>query len=479
MWGRLGEDVNARNINHLNAAMKQVEEISKDHTVYRSIVSLDEETAQLKGYTGREQWQQLVCNHVNTIAKENDIELKDLRWCAAYHHEQGHPHCHIVFWDNSDCVREEYMPEERFSIAMEKIRASFNGEIFKQELKALRKEQDTIKKELRANSRNYVEGYTELTFFSEDEEPGDVVGVNFYPKGLKLDQAKELCERIEELVYLLPESGQLKYQYLNTNVKRAVDKVSEFVLEQTTLKQLKTEMLKTVHDIAETYGNNPEAIERQIKFAERKIIKDIGNDVLSAVKEGGFMERCKELRLDALTDKAHHRIFAEADAVLSEKMPTPEFMEQFDNLRAAMGSVYMPKREAFKNPNVSETINKMTKDVMNDQKLRAEINVSQAFADKNESKDVEKTNEWRQVYRHISRNIYDSAAESNGWPKQQQYCNAVSFLMAFCGFASDNHRIIGLSGRFVFRRELSKQAKKEFYLEHKDASGMWEAETRF
>ena len=117
-------------INNLNQAKSQIYEASKEHTVYRAVVSLDEDTALSKGYAGREEWQALMCKHVNTIAKQNDIELKDFRWFAAYHHEQGHPHAHIVFWDDSDKVRNEYMGDKRFEIATEKIRASFNNEIF-------------------------------------------------------------------------------------------------------------------------------------------------------------------------------------------------------------------------------------------------------------------------------------------------------------------------------------------------------------
>lgn len=486
MWGRLGDNLSAENIYDLRAAIAQVRDISKEHTVYRSVVSLDEDTALLKGYTGREQWQQLVCNHVNTIGKENEIDLKDLRWCATYHHERGHPHAHIVFWDNGDKVRNEFMSEERFEIAAEKIRASFNGEIFKEELRGLRKEQDEAKKQLRANSRNFVEGYGNLTFFQKDE-PEEFIGVNFYPKGLKVEQAQELCHRLEELAYLLPENGQLKYQYLARNVRHAVDLVSACLLEQTTLKQIRDDIIRTAVEISETYGNTPEATERQSRLMEKKLIKDIGNDILSALAKDEWLERREQTRMDALAEKAYQRAFSLADNVLHEKMRDPLFYEKFLSFANEIGSVYTPKHIVLGSPEVSASLRSLTLECMNDERLRSELRISQAFSERQaetikqdserQVKPAKENAEWKAVYRHISNYLYDEAASSRGWDTQRQQMSAVSFLMAFCRIASGNERLRGFSGRYLFKRELSKQAKKERYLTGKDTNAMWEGET--
>ena len=479
LWGRIGESMVPGDINNLRDAMALVRKVSKDHTVYRSIVSLDEETAQAKGYVGREEWQALVCSHIAAIAKENGIEQKDVRWCAAYHHEKGHPHAHIVFWDSSDRVREEYMGDERFEIAMEKIRASFNGEIFKAELQSLRETQDETKKELRLQSRNVVEGYGNLTFFAEGEtESKQAEAVNFYPKGLKVAQAQELCSRLEELLYLLPEKGQLKYQYLSREARQAVDLVSACLMKHTTLGSLCKTMLQTSADIAATYGNAPKAVERQRKLAEGRMIKDIGNDVLATLRKEGWLEHRRQERKEELADYSHTRIFDTAEKVLTEKFSQTPFIEQFEELKSEMGRFCVPRHVAMQSQKTSDSLHSLTIECMKEKGLQAELRISEGFS-KQQTGTEEENQERKEAYRYVFNTLYSRAEKDLGWDTQRQQGKAISFLAAFCRVVSGNNRLIGHSGRYLFRKKLSKQAKKERYLSQKDTNQMWEAETWF
>jgi len=147
--------------------------------------------------------------------------------------------------------------------------------------------------------------------------------------------------------------------------------------------------------------------------------------------------------------------------------------------------VYTPKHEVLKDPELSGLLRSLTLECVNDDCLRADTNVSQAFASQEtasgeqevaDKKEKETNGEFKEVYRHISRKLYDKAVEDRGWGTQRRQADAVGFLLAFCRMASGNNRLKGRSGKYLFKRELGKQAKKDRHIRQADSSHMWEAE---
>lgn len=485
LWGRLEPGIVPGNINNLSEVMKQVKAESESRTLYRAVVSLDEATVLRKGLGGRDAWQKLVSSHMETISKENSIELKDLRWCAAYHHEKGHPHAHIVFWDGSGEIRAEGMSHDRFEIAAEKIRASFNKDIFREELRQLRGEQDAARKELRAMSRNHVEGFESLDFFERDTAEANAV-VQFYPKTLGQRDAALLSGHLENLLYVLPDTGQLKYQYLSPEAKGAVDIVSRLVLEVTTLQKPYAEYMKSVEEISRTYGNSDESILRQKDRAEGQILKDVGNDVLATIKELGWLELRQAGRRGELQNAAHRRMLEAADTALSENLVNPDFREKLSSIAAMLPPVYTPRQEVLKDPALNSSLRALTLKCVNDKGARSAAQVSQAFSGQGKTspepgqtaqEEPKARQEFKVIYNHVHRRLFQVAAEERGWTPQQQRANVTGFLLAFCRTVSPNNRLLGNSSRYLMKRELSKQAKSERAIQQSNTSGMWEAQT--
>ena len=71
-------------------------------TMYRSVVSFGEGTAKELLLTDKKAWERYIENHIRTIAEKNGIRREHFQWAAALHREKGHPHLHVVFWDDSD-----------------------------------------------------------------------------------------------------------------------------------------------------------------------------------------------------------------------------------------------------------------------------------------------------------------------------------------------------------------------------------------
>lgn len=82
---------------------------SKKHiTMYRSVISFDEETAAELNLINQKAWQRYIENHIMTIAEKNNIRREHLQWACALHKEKHHPHIHVVFWDTSSRVKNPF-----------------------------------------------------------------------------------------------------------------------------------------------------------------------------------------------------------------------------------------------------------------------------------------------------------------------------------------------------------------------------------
>ncbi|MEL7655185.1 MAG: relaxase MobL [Bacillota bacterium] len=138
LFGRLPYMDEAEDIDNLKKAHTLVTSVSHRRTVYRAILSVDDETAKNHGLYSRVVWQELVSQKIGVIAKEMDIERGDFCWAASMHCEKGHPHVHVVYWDNGSKIRQEHVPTERFEIISEHVRAEFGRDIYSEEISELR-----------------------------------------------------------------------------------------------------------------------------------------------------------------------------------------------------------------------------------------------------------------------------------------------------------------------------------------------------
>lgn len=82
---------------NLSSVSKEIDE----HTgnVWGLIISLIREDAERLGYNCAEQWINLLRSRRNDIAREMGIAPSNLRWVAAYHNKEQHPHVHMMVHD--------------------------------------------------------------------------------------------------------------------------------------------------------------------------------------------------------------------------------------------------------------------------------------------------------------------------------------------------------------------------------------------
>lgn len=307
LWGNIKECgmSSAQNINDLELAKRAVRDISNRLiTMYRTVISLEGKDAKRKGYDNREKWQELVSSKVKVIAKENDIDLNSFSWCAAYHHARGHPHVHLLFWDSSHKIRDEYIGDERFKIMTEKIRAELNREIFADEIKNLQKLQKETDAEIRSKFdeelASFIPGLNvELDSDYTVDENGQLM---FNIKDLEPELMKKFLEGIIKLEAKLPQSGSLKYKYLPEDAKKVLNELSDMLLKTDAFSELKKNYLKLAEDVARQYGNDDKSVKFNVEKASETLHRNLGNSILKTFKQNKLKKAINEYRYSLNND---------------------------------------------------------------------------------------------------------------------------------------------------------------------------------
>lgn len=296
LWGKFPQSETPGNINDFSAARKTILEVSKRRTIYRNFISLDGETADAKDMNSRENWQKFTEKRINIIAEEYGIEPDNFCWGASFHFKVGHPHVHIMFWDNSDDVRPEFIPKPRFHVMTDKIREDFNKELFAQELKEVYKQQDDVKKlfkndftsalsMLEQNHKpNELAG--EVAKLLNDAPTGNEVDNTLYTAILQDDALIEISKKLYAVSAALPQTGSLDYKYLSTELKAAVDALTDTAINAVpSFKEKYQAFEKSVKKACEIYGNSEAGAMHNIEAARKKLYTDTGNIILKWLKK--------------------------------------------------------------------------------------------------------------------------------------------------------------------------------------------------
>lgn len=201
-----------------------------DHggNVWTHVVSLRRDDAQKMGYDNLTAWRELVKRQIPSIAKNQKIDLKNLRWYAAFHDKETNPHVHIIVYSQNE--REGFLTNH----GIEKIRSGFANDIYADELHHLYEQQTDLRNLLKKESEQLMKQLAE-----------------------KVSQNKnfdvELINLVDKLHTQLMESkGKKVYGYLKSDVKKTVDEIFARLADNESVKkmyELWCEMEQQKHDV--------------------------------------------------------------------------------------------------------------------------------------------------------------------------------------------------------------------------------------
>ena len=201
-----------------------------DHggNVWTHVVSLRRDNAQAMGYDNIKAWRELVKRQVPNIAKQQKIDMANLKWYAAFHDKKTNPHVHIIVYSTNE--REGFLTNH----GIEKIRSGFANDIYSEELHHLYSQQTDLRSLLKEDSKTLMKSLAE---------------------GLKYDNCgdDELCKLVFQLHSQLKSSkGKKVYGYMKTDVKKTVDDIFLKLADNESIKkmyELWCEMEQQKHDV--------------------------------------------------------------------------------------------------------------------------------------------------------------------------------------------------------------------------------------
>ena len=244
----------------------QIENEIDTHTgnVWGLIFSLMREDAERLGYNSAEQWMNLLRSRRNDIAKEMHIAPGNLRWYAAYHNSETHPHVHMLVW--SAKPQEPHLS----TTGIHNIKHTVANDIFRQDLISVYKEQTQIRDGLKEKFRARIE-----KLLAEFQKGSCDFDTDFV---LKFEM---LCKKIDE------HKGKKVYGYLNKNTKALVDEIVKLIASE--------EKISELYDLwhryrCETFRTYTDVMPEKIPLEENEEFKSLRNAVVKLAAEFKFSE---------------------------------------------------------------------------------------------------------------------------------------------------------------------------------------------
>ena len=182
---------------NLTAAMHDL--TAHDGNVWTIIYSLHREDAERLGYNNAAAWRKLLVSQQNKFAEAFHVPASALRWYAAYHDADTHPHIHMMLWTDQETVLKRD--------AVVKLRSVMTNSIFQAELENLYIRKDAAYKDVTEAARTAMHGLVDR--LESIENPPESI------------QQKMLELALE----LRTTSGKKQYAYLKKPLKDMVDSI--------------------------------------------------------------------------------------------------------------------------------------------------------------------------------------------------------------------------------------------------------------
>lgn len=474
LWGSLQPHAPGENIDDLREAKAVVRTASKEHTIYRAILSIDNETAHKYGLYRRQPWQELVTQKVNTFAEEWDIDRKDFRWVASMHYAKGHPHVHIMYWDASSKVHQEGMGKEKFSIFAAKVRTEFGREVYREDLIPLHVESRAVTQELRK----------ELKAMMLDANIAQAMNLT-HVSDAKLDS---LGKQFIELLHFLPTKGGWDYQYLlkkagpqlNTFLDECL-KIPDFIRVHKKYEQL-TEEINQMYgngqkeqdpywneepsdQIIEMEGDPEKEMEYYRNLAKNKLYKNLGNELVKAMR--AYRD---DLEANAPTDdiELQNVIRSGIGKMLLANNHYQSLLQQMPKLRTPMQ--VLTKDSAF-----FEEKQQLVKELCLDLRIRTQvkgyIKAATTGLSQDEAFDFGKK-AFQQLFRAADQIVRERLETDAGYPAQERIGLMTDVLLRLFGTASRGAgQMQSQRDLLRHRRDMSKAAQKDRQKQREHESG--------
>lgn len=244
--------------------------------VWTHVVSLRRDNAQAMVYDNLKAWRELVKRQIPNIAKNQKIDMANLKWYAAFHDKKTNPHVHIIVY--SDNEREGFLTNH----GIEKIRSGFANDIYADELHNLYAQQTDLRNLMKKESEQLM------------QKLADNISQNDVDNAELIDLVAKLHEQLNS------SKGKKVYGYLKADVKKTVDEIFIRLSENESIQKMYSlwcEMEQQKHDV---YSS---AKLQFPKLADNKEFKSVKNMIIRTVLDMNSPVVDIEIEEPELTEK--------------------------------------------------------------------------------------------------------------------------------------------------------------------------------
>ena len=233
-----------------------------DGVVWTTIISLKREDAEKLGYDNLSVWKTLLRAKSQDLANAMSVPLTDMKWYAAFHNESGHPHVHLVSYSTG---KEPYMTRQ----GLEKLKAAYAHEIFKNDLYEIYEKQTEYRDELRVESKEKIA-----------EIIRRINGKKYENETLEL-MLKTLAEKLQK------HKGKKVYGYLPKEVKNLVNGVIDELMRDNDLQKLYELWYEQRENVLKTYRDK---MPERLPLSVNEEFKSVRNAVIAEAMNLSFSE---------------------------------------------------------------------------------------------------------------------------------------------------------------------------------------------
>ena len=249
-----------------------LEKVAKDianhgGNVWTHVVSLRRDNAQAMGYDNLKAWRELVKRQISNIAKNQKIDMANLKWYAAFHDKKTNPHVHIIVYSTNE--REGFLTNH----GIEKIRSGFANDIYADELHHLYAQQTDLRNQMKKESEQLM------------KQLADNISQNDVDNAELIDLVAKLHEQLNS------SKGKKVYGYLKADVKKTVDEIFIRLAENESIQKMYSlwcEMEQQKHDV---YSS---AKLQFPKLADNKEFKSVKNMIIRTVLDMNDFSKISE-----------------------------------------------------------------------------------------------------------------------------------------------------------------------------------------
>lgn len=233
-----------------------------DGVVWTTVISLKREDAAKLGYDNLPAWKTLLRAKSQDLANAMGVPITDMKWYAAFHNESGHPHVHLVSYSTG---KEPYMTRQ----GLEKLKAAYAHEIFKNDLYEIYEKQTEYRDELRAESKEKIA-----------EIIRGINGKKYENETLEL-MLKTLAEKLQK------HKGKKVYGYLPKEIKNLVNGVIDELMRDNDLQKLYELWYEQRENVLKTYRDKMPA---WLSLSANEEFKSVRNAVIAEAMNLSFSD---------------------------------------------------------------------------------------------------------------------------------------------------------------------------------------------